>query len=77
LGQAVTVHHRNADEFLRRDCKNVANFFARQGLDVAGEDLYEYVTAVEADPSADLEATDGPTTEGSSDTGGADAADDH
>jgi RIO kinase 1 len=45
LGQAVTVHHRNADEFLRRDCRNVAAFFARQGLDVAADDLYEYVTA--------------------------------
>jgi RIO kinase 1 len=75
LGQAVTVHHRNADEFLRRDCKNVASFFARQGLEVAGEDLYEYVTAVEADPSADLEAADAADG-GSSDTGDADTTDD-
>ena len=49
LGQAVTVHHPNSREFLERDCRNVANFFARQGLDVTGEDLFEYVLD-EADP---------------------------
>jgi RIO kinase 1 len=43
LGQAVTVHHRNADDFLRRDCRNVANFFSRQGLETSPDDLYEYV----------------------------------
>ena len=47
LGQAVTVHHPNAHEFLRRDCRNVASFFARQGLDVTGEELYTFVTAEE------------------------------
>jgi RIO kinase 1 len=49
LGQAVTIHHPNADEFLRRDCTNVASFFTRQGLDVDGDDLYDYVTDVEPD----------------------------
>lgn len=44
IGQAVTVHHPNADEFLRRDCLNVSTFFARQGLDVTGDDLFEFVT---------------------------------
>ncbi len=44
LGQAVTVHHPNAREFLKRDCENVAAFFARQGVDVTGEGLLEYVT---------------------------------
>ncbi|AUV83567.1 serine protein kinase RIO [Salinigranum rubrum] len=48
LGQAVTVHHRNADEFLRRDCRNVANFFTRQGLETSPDDLYEYVTGGES-----------------------------
>ncbi|MFW6018214.1 MAG: RIO1 family regulatory kinase/ATPase, partial [Halapricum sp.] len=43
LGQAVTKHHPNADEFLQRDCENVASFFARQGMDVTGEGLYEFV----------------------------------
>ncbi|QCJ46940.1 MULTISPECIES: serine/threonine-protein kinase Rio1 [Haloprofundus] len=50
LGQAVTVHHPNAAEFLDRDCENVANFFSRQGLDVTGEELREYVTEVEPEP---------------------------
>ncbi|SEO57507.1 RIO kinase 1 [Halogranum amylolyticum] len=49
LGQAVTIHHPNADEFLRRDCTNVASFFTRQGLEVDDDDLYEYVTDVEPD----------------------------
>jgi len=39
MGQAVTVHHPNAREFLERDCENVASFFRRQGLDVDGDDL--------------------------------------
>ena len=52
LGQAVTVHHPNAGEFLRRDCRNVANFFSRQGLDVTGDDLFEFVTEEEDDGDA-------------------------
>jgi len=50
LGQAVTVHHPNADDFLARDCRNVASFFTRQGIDVDPADLHEFVTAVEAEP---------------------------
>jgi RIO kinase 1 len=50
LGQAVTVHHPNADDFLERDCRNVASFFGRQGLDVAPADLRSFVTAVDAEP---------------------------
>ncbi|MFC5971410.1 serine/threonine-protein kinase Rio1 [Halomarina salina] len=49
LGQAVTVHHPNSRDFLERDCRNVANFFARQGVDTSGEQLLDYVTS-EADP---------------------------
>ena len=51
LGQAVTVHHPNSREFLTRDCKNVASFFRRQGLDVTTDELQAFVTAVDADPS--------------------------
>lgn len=49
LGQAVTVHHPNAEEFLRRDCRNVANFFRRQGADADGDSLYEFVTGDEGE----------------------------
>lgn len=47
LGQAVTVLHPNADEFLERDCRNIANFFNRQGADVSADELYAFVTAEE------------------------------
>ena len=57
LGQAVTVHHPNSEEFLRRDCRNVAAFFGRQGLDTDGAELHEFVTAVEPDPGG---TPDGP-----------------
>lgn len=47
MGQAVTIHHPNADEFLRRDCENVTAFFRRQGYDVTATTCYEAVTTVE------------------------------
>ncbi|MFB6102603.1 MAG: serine/threonine-protein kinase Rio1 [Haloplanus sp.] len=50
LGQAVTVHHPNAADFLDRDCRNVAAFFSRQGIDVDADALREFVTAVDAEP---------------------------
>ena len=59
LGQAVTVHHRNADEFLRRDCRNVATFFGRQGLAVDPDDLYESVTEAEPQVGGTLDEPDG------------------
>jgi len=43
LGQAVTIHHPNAEEFLERDCRNVANFFARQGVETTPDELLTYV----------------------------------
>jgi RIO kinase 1 len=49
LGQAVTVHHPNAEDFLVRDCRNVATFFTRQGIDVDPADLRAFVTAVDAE----------------------------
>ncbi|UWG51817.1 Serine/threonine protein kinase involved in cellcycle control [Halalkaliarchaeum sp. AArc-CO] len=55
MGQAVTVHHPNAREFLERDCRNVATFFTRQGLDVTGEELLAFVTEVEPEPSEEPE----------------------
>ncbi|MFP8957726.1 serine/threonine-protein kinase Rio1 [Natrialbaceae archaeon A-CW3] len=51
LGQAVTVHHPNSRDFLERDCKNVASFFSRQGLEVTTDDLLEFVTQPEPDPT--------------------------
>ena len=51
LGQAVTVHHPNADDFLERDCRNIASFFSKQGLPTAGEELYDFVTTPDPDPT--------------------------
>lgn len=51
VGQAVTIHHPNAREFLRRDCANVAAFFSRQGHTVSEDELYDWVTA-NADPES-------------------------
>ncbi|MFB6280432.1 MAG: serine/threonine-protein kinase Rio1 [Haloferacaceae archaeon] len=59
LGQAVTVHHRNADEFLRRDCRNVAAFFRRQGADTDAEALRAYVTGADAQEGADASGGSG------------------
>ncbi|MCU4926046.1 serine protein kinase RIO [Halobacteria archaeon AArc-dxtr1] len=53
LGQAVTVHHPNSRDFLERDCRNVAAFFSRQGLETTEDDLLEFVTDPEPDPSRD------------------------
>jgi RIO kinase 1 len=52
LGQAVTVHHPNSDDFLERDCRNVANFFHRQGVDTGPDQLLAYVRE-HADPESD------------------------
>ncbi|MFW6435127.1 MAG: serine/threonine-protein kinase Rio1 [Halovenus sp.] len=50
VGQAVTVHHPNSDDYLERDCENVANFFARHGVDVDGDQLLAYIRE-HADPT--------------------------
>jgi len=50
VGQAVTVHHPNSEEFLRRDCRNVASFITRQGYEVDADALYDHVTAPDPSP---------------------------
>ena len=72
LGQAVTVHHPNAEEFLIRDCENVAAFFARQGIETDAERLRTFVTEPEPEPAADL-TEDGDATNGDSATSDASA----
>ena len=52
LGQAVTVHHPNSADFLERDCRNVANFFHRQGVDTSPDQLLAYVRE-HADPRSE------------------------
>ncbi|MFC7228114.1 serine protein kinase RIO [Salinirubellus salinus] len=59
LGQAVTVHHPNYRDFLERDCENVANFFARQGVETDGDQLLAFVSGEgEADGGGELDPYD-------------------
>jgi RIO kinase 1 len=51
LGQAVTIHHPNSGDFLTRDCANVASFFQRQGMDVRGDELEDWIRE-HADPNS-------------------------
>ncbi|MFW6385318.1 MAG: serine/threonine-protein kinase Rio1 [Halodesulfurarchaeum sp.] len=51
MGQAVTVHHPNAGEFLNRDCENVANFFTKHGVAVDAESLHAFLTAEDSEES--------------------------
>lgn len=44
IGQAFTIRHPNADEFLQRDCENVVSFFATQGADADADALFAFVT---------------------------------
>jgi RIO kinase 1 len=49
VGQAVTIHHPNSGEFLTRDCANVASFFQRQGIEIRGDKLEDWIRE-NADP---------------------------
>ncbi|GAB7019117.1 serine/threonine-protein kinase Rio1 [Halostagnicola bangensis] len=51
LGQAVTVHHPNSRTFLERDCRNIANYFSREGFEVTEDEVLEFVTDPDPDPS--------------------------
>ncbi len=53
LGQAVTIHHPNSQTFLERDCRNIANYFSREGFEVTEDEVLEFVTDPEPDPSRD------------------------
>ncbi len=64
LGQAVTVHHPNHRSFLERDCRNVADFFARAGADADADELLDYVTrARDGDAAAPETAPSVPETD--------------
>jgi len=52
VGQAMTVHHPNSEEFFERDCENAASFFRRQGVDTDGEQLLAYIRE-HANPTPD------------------------
>ena len=41
--QATTTSHPQADDFLRRDLKNIVNYFNKQGLSLDKEEVYKQV----------------------------------
>ncbi len=43
VGQAVLTTHPHAEEFLRRDVKNLARFFSKKGVAVEEEDLWNWL----------------------------------
>jgi len=67
VGQAVTVHHPNAEDFLERDCRNVATFFAKQGVDVDADSLRAYLED-HASPESDERTTRDAHSESAEDT---------
>lgn len=44
MGQSVTLEHPRADQFLRRDIKNIAHHFRKYGIKSDEDDLYTFVT---------------------------------
>jgi RIO kinase 1 len=73
LGQAVTVHHPNHQDFLERDCRNVADFFARAGADADADELLAYVTrARDSDAAAPEDAPSVPGRDAEADADGED-----
>ena len=61
LGQALTVHHPNAREFLERDCRNVTAFFGREGYEVDPETMLAYVTGEETGDATEGAEDDAPS----------------
>ena len=45
LGQAMLLRHPRSPELLERDCKNVARYWKRQGVDVTAATIRERITA--------------------------------
>ena len=44
FSQATVKKNRQYDELLRRDCKNIAIFFSKNGLELSEEDLLSKIT---------------------------------
>ncbi len=44
LAQGVSIKHPSAEAFLRRDIKNITNYFIRKGIKADEEKLFKFVT---------------------------------
>lgn len=42
VSQGVVIEHPGAREYLERDARNLAHFFARKGIDESADDLFAY-----------------------------------
>ncbi len=49
VGQSVSAKHPRADEFLRRDIKNITAFFLKKNVKCNESDLYRYIKGEEYD----------------------------
>ncbi len=47
FGQAVVKEHPKAGFFLRKDCNNIASFFARAGVDTNADEVFSKVTSTQ------------------------------
>ncbi len=43
VGQSVSVKHPRANEFIRRDIKNITTFFLKKNVKCSEDDLYKYL----------------------------------
>jgi len=48
LGQAVSLQHPKAREFLDRDLKNIARFFSKKGVQKSAEEIKEDLRKLKA-----------------------------
>ncbi len=56
MGQAMMERHGRAKELLDRDCRNVARYFKRLGVETSPEEVRERILA---DRDDELEEEDG------------------
>jgi len=46
ISQSTPLNTTNADELLRRDIKNLLNFFRKMGIKTTESELYEHLTKI-------------------------------
>ena len=52
--QGLGKDHPNADNFLKKDCHNIADYFSRQGIDADEKKLYHFITKKNWEEGAEI-----------------------